>query len=286
MQSNDSGSTRRMGRPPIARPLCPQCSIRPMKRARDKFCGKSCSNAARTIPPLDRFLASCENRSDIPLILGMPCIDWTRNFSGDGYPAFTISHDQSIGAHRYAYALARSQRTGESLESVLTSGVHVGHVCDRPACVQNLDEGTYEVRGRIFPRYGHLIGMDNRANTHDKIDKGRARNVAGEEHPASKITEAIVHDIDLLWTQGSTQPEIARLYGIPQAEVSRIIRRERWSHVPRLIAEPPRSNPQCKVDANLLRCILDAREEGLSQQAIASRYGIDQTTVSRALRKQ
>lgn len=222
MQLNDKAPRARMGRPPVARPLCPQCGVRPLKRARDKFCGKSCSNAARAIPPLDRFLASCENRPDLPLVLGMPCIDWVRNFSGDGYPAFTVSHDQNVGAHRYAYALARSQRTGESLESVLASDVHVGHVCDRPACVQSLDEGTYEVRGRIFPRYGHLIGLDNQANTHDKIDKGRARYVSGEAHPNARLTDAEISQMLALLNTGIGQDAVARTFGVSQAYVSRV----------------------------------------------------------------
>lgn len=285
MQSNDNGSARRMGRPPVSRPLCPQCGVQPLKRARAQFCGKACSNAARAIPPLDRFLTSCEDRPDLPLVLGMPCIDWVRNFSGDGYPAFTISHDQNVGAHRYAYALARSQRTGESLESVLASGVHVGHVCDRPACVQASDEGTYKVRGRIFPRYGHLIGMDSRANTHDKIDKGRSVNVQGSDHGMAKIDESIVHDVDLLWAQGKTQEQIGLLYDLTQKQVSGIIKRTYWKHIPILTPAPNGRNPWGKITPEIKAAIFADRAAGMRQQAIAVKYGIDQTSVSRILRQ-
>lgn len=287
MQDDHSAQRPRMGRPPVQRPLCPQCGERSLKRARDRFCGKACSNSARAIPPAERFAQNVSApQLSLPSTFDLWCIDWSSNFSGDGYPAFSLSHDRQVGAHRYAYAVARAADTGESVEDILSSGVHVGHACDRPACVQNTGVGTYHVRDRVFLRYGHLIGMDNRANTHDKIDKGRSGHPSGEDHPNAKITEAIVHDIDLMWAQGNSQSEIAALYGIPQAEVSRIIRRERWQHVPRAITGPIRPNPNSKVDDGLRKAIAEDRSRGMTQQEIALKYGVDQTTVSRALRRQ
>lgn len=234
MQS-DNSTSRRLGRPKVDRPLCPVCGINPLKRARDTYCGKACSNAARAVPPLDRFLA-CETviRKDLPSLMGLPCIDWTKSFSGDGYPAFSLSHETQVGAHRYAFTLAHAKATGQTVDDVLASGVHVAHVCDRPPCIQNGGEaGVYVIRDRTFPRYGHLVGTDNAGNTHDKVDKGRARYAHGEDHYAARLTPEIVQQMDRMYASGMLQREIAEHFGISQGKVSEVLSRRKWKHVPR-----------------------------------------------------
>ena len=53
----------------------------------------------------------------------------------------------------------------------------------------------------------------------------------GEDHHASKITPSDVRSIRLRASSGETHQAIADSYGIDRGTVSKIVRRERWSHV-------------------------------------------------------
>jgi hypothetical protein len=219
MPDHDTTSRPRMGRPPLPRPICPICNVKPLKRARDKFCGKSCSNRARAVPPLERFIQNIgPSRIDLSLSFEIACRDWQGDADREGYGLFSFSHERQLRAHRYAYALAAG------LDPLnMPAGLDIAHTCDRPLCIQTDGVGTYEVRGRTFPRYGHLYGTDNEANTHDKIDKGRARYARGETHHSAKLTDVQIEQLCLDWAQGMSQTALAARYGISQPQVSRIL---------------------------------------------------------------
>lgn len=56
-------------------------------------------------------------------------------------------------------------------------------------------------------------------------------NVVGIKNGRSKIGPVDVREIRALYDQGTIQAEIALRFGIDQTQVSRIIRRESWSHI-------------------------------------------------------
>jgi hypothetical protein len=225
MPSHDTLPRLRMGRPPIVRPFCPICGVNRLKTGRNPYCSKACSNRARAVPALDRFVGSIgSSRTDLPLSFEMFCRDWQGDIRGDGYGAFPLTHDRQVGAHRYAYAIAAGLNP-----MTLSPSLSVAHTCDRVLCVQTDGEGVYEVRGVTYQRFGHLYATTPAGNTHDKIDKGRARHVRGEQHPSAKLTDAQVESLCDDWARGATQDSLAEKYGIVQSQVSRLVHRTRRS---------------------------------------------------------
>ncbi len=54
----------------------------------------------------------------------------------------------------------------------------------------------------------------------------------GEDHGRAKLTAPIVKEIRRLYAKGGvTQRELAKCYGISEAQAQRIIHRKRWAHV-------------------------------------------------------
>lgn len=104
-------------------------------------------------------------------------------------------------AHRAAW---------EAANGPIPPGLCVCHKCDTPRCVNpaHLFLGT---------------GADNMA---DKVAKGRQHRPAGEAHGQAKLTESMVRAIR---ADGRKQYEIAKAFGIGQAQVSRIKTGRRWS---------------------------------------------------------
>jgi hypothetical protein len=130
-----------------------------------------------------------------------PCIDWDGTIDDRGYGRAT-GHDGAWShAHRVVY---------EAAFGVLPDEIEVRHRCDRPSCVnlEHLVEGTHE------------------QNAHDAAIRGALR--AGETHWNSRLTEAQVREIQ---TSTESQYVLAARYGVTQPHVSRLRRRQAWSHV-------------------------------------------------------
>ena len=109
-------------------------------------------------------------------------------------------------AHRVAYTLAYGP---------IPKGMCVLHSCDNPACV-NVNH--------------HFLGT-RKDNNADRAAKGRSNTPSGERHHNAKLTVEAVLDIRHMYSLGHAQKEIGKKHGIPQATVSRIVRRESWKHV-------------------------------------------------------
>lgn len=109
-----------------------------------------------------------------------------------------------MGAHR---AMAGLVFGWEVIE-----GMVVCHHCDNPPCCNP----------------AHLFVGEHVDNVRDMIEKGRQVYVRGEEHGVSKLTAA---DVRAIRTDRRLQREIAEQYGLAQATVSKIKRRQRWAHV-------------------------------------------------------
>ncbi len=125
-------------------------------------------------------------------------------------------------AHRLAW---------EEKRGPVPKDTHVLHTCDTPFCIQNDDEGTYTVNGKVFPRQGHLWLGTNADNTADKVAKGRQSKLPGSQNNSSKLVEEQVIAIRERAAKGQLQRELAACFGVTQAAISLIVRRKKWQHI-------------------------------------------------------
>lgn len=78
--------------------------------------------------------------------------------------------------------------------------------------------------------------LDNRRANLEYLPVCRNRSHRGTENPRAAITDDIVREMDALYASGYTQQALADKYGVTQAVVSKALRRDTWSHVPRVVA--------------------------------------------------
>lgn len=156
---------------------------------------------------LERFWSKVNRAGD------SACWLWIGGCTGDGYGAFAAVNRRLIPAHRFAY---------EQCVGPIPEGLFVCHHCDNPPCVN--------------PK--HLFAGTNRDNVLDAMRKGRWPKqdgnpyaVRGEQQGLSKLTNAQVLEIRRLAAQGISQYVIKDIFGVTQANVSAIVRRETWKHI-------------------------------------------------------
>jgi hypothetical protein len=100
------------------------------------------------------------------------------------------------------------------------------HSCDVRRCV----------------RPSHLFNGDNQANMDDMWAKGRgilptrqptlAERARGERQGSAVLTDDSVRELREHYATGLvSQEELALLFGLSQTQVSRVLRRESWTHV-------------------------------------------------------
>jgi DNA-binding transcriptional regulator YiaG len=63
------------------------------------------------------------------------------------------------------------------------------------------------------------------------VDRGRMRDVRGARNPHAKLTPEDVRQIRAGYASGVTQQELADMFNVQQAHVSRVVRRETWAEV-------------------------------------------------------
>ena len=131
------------------------------------------------------------------------CWEWSEHLSPKGYGIINIK-TYPRRAHRFAY---------ERFVGPIPEGAVVCHKCDNPKCVNP----------------AHLFVGISADNVADKVRKGRqatGRNVA-----SSVLTDDAVKEIRRLAAY-MTQTDIAKMFGVTQANVSEIVRRKTWRHIP------------------------------------------------------
>jgi hypothetical protein len=139
------------------------------------------------------------------------CWGWSGSINNSGYGYFSCKGIQKA-AHRYSY---------EKNIGPIPDGLWVLHKCDNPKC--NNPE--------------HLFLGDNSANTKDAYSKGRRQKIPiefmrrGKESHLSKLTEEEVICIKKLLSQGRTNTEIARLFGVTHGNISCIKLGQTWKHL-------------------------------------------------------
>jgi hypothetical protein len=174
---------------------------------------------------------------DGPIRQGMtsPCWTWLASTSG-GYGYLGNGTGGLISAHRASWLLHR----GKITKCVL-------HKCDNPSCVnpEHLYEGTQ--KENADDRERRLRSNHPRGEAHPArrdpsyLARGDDHHMRrrpdlryfGERNAKAKLTETIVRNIRKEYASGCTkQKELAAKYGITQTQVSSIVRRKHWAHVP------------------------------------------------------
>lgn len=130
------------------------------------------------------------------------CWKWRKN-SG-GY-ARVRRNGTSEAAHRVAYSISFGE---------IPFGMNILHKCDNPPCCNP----------------AHLLLGTHKDNMQDKAKKGRSNIPSGENHGNAKLTYENVADIRSKYASGSyLQKELARIFGVSQVTICRIVRGEQWS---------------------------------------------------------
>ncbi len=97
----------------------------------------------------------------------------------------------------------------------IPNGIVTRHTCDNRWCI----------------RPDHLTSGTAGDNVRDARDRGRLNPPRGERCHLAKLDSSKVMKIIALYSTGMKQLEIALRFGISQSGVSRIINRNRWSHL-------------------------------------------------------
>lgn len=168
------------------------------------------------LTPVDRFWSCVDINLDL-------CWAWTGNRDHLGYGRmYMMSASRNwIAAHRYAWRVASGTPAPDDL--------HILHTCDTPSCVRNDDEGTYEVDGILYPRWGHLWLGTDAANTADKVAKGR--HVYGTASASAKLTDHVVRVMRRRYALGEKIARLATEYGVTPNVAYLAITKKTWKHV-------------------------------------------------------
>lgn len=145
------------------------------------------------------------------------CWLWTAHVHKIGYGVFWDAAAKRLEqAHRAAWVLLRG---------AIPTGLKVLHRCDVRACV-NPD---------------HLFVGTQHDNVKDMNQKGRNRNLRGEQHGRALLTEDQVREIRRRYgpppgknkrnASGLTGPELAAEYGITVGALSKIVLGHNWAHL-------------------------------------------------------
>ena len=136
------------------------------------------------------------------------CWLWTGSLNRLGYGQCSGPLYGSTKAHRASYLLFNGD---------IPDGLCVMHLCD--------------VRNCVNPK--HLVVGTQAENVADMIQKGRCRRVGkrGSASHFAKLTESEVREIRQKCAGGNTQISLAVEYSVSPMTISRLIRRESWSHV-------------------------------------------------------
>lgn len=146
------------------------------------------------------------------------CWEWQGSFTGNGYGNFKVPAlgNQSVGAHRVAYALHNG--------AFPPDGLLIRHTCDNPKCVNP----------------NHLLVGDKKDNANDAKERGRLkpRSAKGDLNPARKLSSQDVARIKQLILAGKDNSALGEQFGVTHSAISAIRRGKVWVDVMPL-AEPP-----------------------------------------------
>ena len=186
-----------------------------LKNDRAKFCSRACQadweHINGRIPLEDRFWGKVAKQAS-------GCWFWTGFLTQQGYGGLNGSDKRGASgrgrydwlAHRLSWVLHRGP---------IPEGMQVMHTCD-----QNYQVGDATYRRCVNPE--HLRLGTNQDNHDDKVYKGRSNL------PQSKLDAEKVRDIRARYAAGTTsQPRLAKEYGVSLTTIHSVIERWTWKHV-------------------------------------------------------
>jgi hypothetical protein len=178
------------------------------------------------------------------------CWEWSGGLSGE-YGA-TRWKGKTALAHRVAYQIHHDIELPRDLVNSKTSAI-VMHICDNPPCCNP-----------AHLRLGTMLD-----NTLDSITKGRWNRPSGENHPFKRIPER--------WRRGDNHP--FRLNPELAARGDK--------NGARLYPERLRRGSTCynaKLKESDIADILNLHALGMTQKAIAARYGVSKIPIRNVIR--
>lgn len=106
------------------------------------------------------------------------------------------------------------------------AGLEVMHKCDNPRCIniEHLSLGTRSDNTKDCHSKGRAA--NNLRNWDQKANRKR-----GEQQTNSRWTDEQIKSIRSEYAGGAKQVHIAAKYGCRQSDISRIVRRNSWSHI-------------------------------------------------------
>ncbi len=185
-----------------------------------------------TDPPIDRITLFW---SRIQKADGDACWPWQGHTGATDHCRFGSGKGR-VGAHRYAYELTYGP---------IPAGMCVCHRCDNPPCCNpaHLFLGTKADNNHDTKAKGRAARGDNHG-THlhpESVPRGAQhhtvlhpeRRPRGKANKLAKLTDAAVMTLRQMYARHeATQTELARLFGVRQTTISRIVLRQSWTHVP------------------------------------------------------
>jgi hypothetical protein len=136
------------------------------------------------------------------------CWEWQGAVGSNGYGRFRVPGVSVEHAHRVAWQIANGAALGDKFAC---------HTCDNKRCVN--------------PH--HIYAGDRATNARDAVERGLIRprcDQGGEANPSAKLTAAQVVEIRKMIAEGHTNTDIANLFPVSHAMVSRIRRGRSWRH--------------------------------------------------------
>lgn len=134
------------------------------------------------------------------------CVEWPFRITGGGYGQIRFG-GMNTNAHRVSLIIHKGEPESNNMHAA-----HAPEICHNRLCVN--------------PR--HLRWATPQQNMLDRGIDGTQVHLAGEAHGASKLTTEMVLKIR---ASRKSQKDLAETYGVSHKTISKIIRRERWSHV-------------------------------------------------------
>lgn len=193
------------------------------------------------------------------------CWLWTGYVNSAGYGVITVQWDPTTKrsscdrAHRVSYRIF----VGD-----FPAGTFICHKCDVPLCVNP----------------AHLYAGSPATNVRDAVARGRQRNLTGEDHGMSKLTEDDVRKIRFLYATGNYfQYQLGAMFAVTQANIAEVVGGRTWSHVH--TPEEKKNHSATSLNRDLVVRARALHANGVPARQLARDFAIPLTTMRSALHR-
>jgi len=198
------------------------------------FKPRKCRNCGGVFQPEGSFQPfcsfACNFWSKVDRRTENECWPWLAATDDDGYGRFSnwsVGVNKSHRSNRLAWKLSN----GEIQDDVL-----VCHTCDNPPCCNpgHLFLGTPKENSEDMVKKSRQSKVGNRGNVKGDLHGSKTKPecvLKGETHGQSKLTEWEVRFSRYWHSVGFKYAEIAKVMGVHDTVISKIVRRKAWAHV-------------------------------------------------------